>query len=415
MGRPILLITDTFPPQADIGGLRGAMFAKYLPKFGWEPYVLCRNWPEGDPHRNHSGGFIGLPDEEHIHRLYYGTEDEIKALKQRGFSGKVKALFAPEYAHPPGVCDYFLRHLSDIWPDIEFKAILSFATNLFPLAAGRALCRSRRLPWFADLGDILEQEPKRYKKLRDKFLVLRWKIRRNWLLRDATAVSVVSDSHRQIMKRAVSVPVTTIPNGYDAEMFEKISAFPCPDRFEIIYMGRVLDIALQNPEPLFDALDEMLSLQLINPDKFSVNFIGSDGPVLRDILGERICKSVVKIQPRIPYKDVPNCLAGASVFLLLTNPETKGILTTKVFEYLAARKPILCVPGDGGDLDALMDETMAGVVCKNEKEIRHQILSWYNAWVNNEKIAYSGKPQEIKKYSRSNTTGMLSNMLEENL
>jgi hypothetical protein len=36
----ILLIAYHFPPSAAVGGMRMANFAKWLPSFGWEPYVL---------------------------------------------------------------------------------------------------------------------------------------------------------------------------------------------------------------------------------------------------------------------------------------------------------------------------------------------------------------------------------------
>ncbi|NLJ28327.1 MAG: glycosyltransferase family 4 protein [Deltaproteobacteria bacterium] len=36
----ILIIAFHFPPDAAVGGVRPAKFAKYLPEFGWEPYVL---------------------------------------------------------------------------------------------------------------------------------------------------------------------------------------------------------------------------------------------------------------------------------------------------------------------------------------------------------------------------------------
>jgi len=38
--RKILLISYHFPPSAGVGSIRPAKFAKYLPQFGWHPYVL---------------------------------------------------------------------------------------------------------------------------------------------------------------------------------------------------------------------------------------------------------------------------------------------------------------------------------------------------------------------------------------
>ena len=38
--RRILLIAFYYPPVEDVGSVRPAALAKYLPRFGWEPIVL---------------------------------------------------------------------------------------------------------------------------------------------------------------------------------------------------------------------------------------------------------------------------------------------------------------------------------------------------------------------------------------
>ena len=36
----VLIIAYHFPPDAAVGALRPQKFVKYLPEFGWKPYVL---------------------------------------------------------------------------------------------------------------------------------------------------------------------------------------------------------------------------------------------------------------------------------------------------------------------------------------------------------------------------------------
>lgn len=37
--KKLLIISYHFPPDAEVGGIRVAKFARYLPEFGYEPYV----------------------------------------------------------------------------------------------------------------------------------------------------------------------------------------------------------------------------------------------------------------------------------------------------------------------------------------------------------------------------------------
>lgn len=49
--RKILIVSYHFPPDASVGGMRPAKFAKYLPEFGWKPIILTvkeRHYPVTD-------------------------------------------------------------------------------------------------------------------------------------------------------------------------------------------------------------------------------------------------------------------------------------------------------------------------------------------------------------------------------
>jgi hypothetical protein len=64
----VLIICGSLPPQSDVGGLRAAMMAKYLPEFGWEPYVLTRNYGRDHACRDEKMHRDGMPaGESHIH------------------------------------------------------------------------------------------------------------------------------------------------------------------------------------------------------------------------------------------------------------------------------------------------------------------------------------------------------------
>ena len=69
--------------------------------------------------------------------------------------------------------------------------------------------------------------------------------------------------------------------------------------------------------------------------------------------------------------------------LVLTSPDTHGMLTTKFYEALGCEKPILCVPSDKGALAELMAHTNAGLASDDIEQIKTFILEKYQEWQKN--------------------------------
>lgn len=89
--------------------------------------------------------------------------------------------------------------------------------------------------------------------------------------------------------------------------------------------------------------------------------------------------------------------------LLLLNwndEQGKGWYPLKVFEYLAAQRPILAIGGSGDDVvKKLLDETKAGVYCKDISDIKSSLRRFYLEYKQEKKVSYRGDVKEINKYS----------------
>ena len=60
MIKNILIISSRFPPDGGIGVRRVESFVKYLPEYGWSPYVITTGNPECTAGTSHFNG-IRLP------------------------------------------------------------------------------------------------------------------------------------------------------------------------------------------------------------------------------------------------------------------------------------------------------------------------------------------------------------------
>jgi len=408
--RKVLIICDTFPPQSFVGGLRPAMFAKYLPEFGWEPFVLTREWPIGDPRRSAMMHLDGLPGTDHIHRCVFSSEEERAAAKRSPIRQRIDSMLRPDRVFPAGLVPHFLSESVTLWPDVSFDAVLPTIPDLYPLTVGADLARRRGARLVADLRDIAEQEDGAATSLRDRFHRWRMRRRRNQLLRAASMAIVVSQSHKRIIEGCCQAPTHVVYNGHDGAAYGPLNPEQ-PTIFRILYLGRLLSTWYRDPTVLFEALDLLLSRGAINPQHVCVDFYGTEPELLKPVFAGRACAGLVHIVDRVEHAEAIRVLGTASVLLVLTNRGRKGILTSKFFEYLPTKKPILCVPGDGDELDQLLGEHAFGESAGTPEAVANALLTWYGSWLRGESAKSKASDVSIAKFSRRAQTAELATLL----
>jgi len=77
---------------------------------------------------------------------------------------------------------------------------------------------------------------------------------------------------------------------------------------------------------------------------------------------------------------VPAVSAGAGALLLLTNDAgDSGVPGGKFFEYLAAHRPILAVPGRDTYVASVLSRTGAGRLADDDGQVADALVGWYSA------------------------------------
>ncbi|MFC1596896.1 glycosyltransferase [Planctomycetota bacterium] len=393
-----------------MGSIRAAMFSKYLPDFGWEPFVLTAFRISASPTPIPQLDIDGLPPDDHVVRVTYTDNDMKTTIRQRTFRERLRHFVCIEEANPPGLADRMAA--AKLPPGFRFDVVWATSPGQVPLRIARDVARARGTPWVADLRDIEEQEWGGDQSLRSRLFRVRSRSRRTRLLRTAAEIVTVSRHHAQTLERTCGRPVHVIPNGFDEAAFPE-DATPSPKRFNIAYAGRILSEHLRNPKPLFAALDSLVSTNAICPDDVRVDFVGTEPGILEQLLDGYQCGTMVRAVPAVSHAEVPAILQSSQILLVLTNHGRKGILTTKLFEYLGARRPILCVPDEGGELTTLLQQTNAGTAASDPVAIADQIKRWYDEWKAADIVSFHGRESEIMKYSRRSQTGNLAKVLED--
>ena len=272
---------------------------------------------------------------------------------------------------------------------------------------GMALKEELGIKWVADFRDPwttihYHQSLRLNKRAQKKHLKLESKV-----LNNSDLVVVTSARTKKEFQKITSVPIEVISNGYD--ILEKIE--PNLDaQFSIAHIGSLL--TNRNPALLWEVFSELKDENKAFSKDLLIKLVG--------VVSEDVLKSIAafgltenyKTLGYVSHQEAIQIQHDAQVLLLveMDSPETKSIIPGKLFEYVAANRPILAIGPDGSDVEGILKETNAGVYFTyTEKEkLKNQLQFYYEAYL---KANLHVKSQNIEKYSRSALTKRLSSVL----
>ena len=357
----VLLITMYFPPAGGGGVARPLKLATHLPELGIETHVLAPD----DPKWVARDDELDIPAAAHVHRArYVGPRGRLPAEELHGLSGadrtlRQAALFSRRLLLPDEFVSWGLTAIPAARRIVREEKIDIVVTTSPPASVnliGAAVKQATGVPWVADLRDSVAANPDR----RVDRLSVRVKERGQALVarlvaKHADAVITVSDAISQEMRDLGAERVETIPNGCDFEDFEGLE-YRRGERFRITHTGSFF--GHRDPKPFLTALAE-------TNDDVVARFVGGLRSADREFadglgLGDRLEEI-----PHVPRRAALELQRDSEALLLLL-PEAGGrgktVPSGKIFEYLAAERPILAaVPTDGVAAD-LVRRAEAGVV-----------------------------------------------------
>jgi len=146
--------------------------------------------------------------------------------------------------------------------------------------------------------------------------------------------------------------VGTIFNGFEKEdvsgpdhkLFEK---------FTILHLGNIhMDLNPFYPLIFLDSLQKMRDEKTIDESFFQVLLIGEKFEFVSRKIQALGLSGIVRNIERLPHKEALVFLKRSHLLLLIT--ETEGIMTSKIFEYIATGKPILALIKEGEIKDLIV-------------------------------------------------------------
>lgn len=420
--KKVLIIGFLHPFTRSGGSFRTLPLAENLPEFGWEPTVLTPFLLEKPelPFR-----IIETPYRDMLafwKRLFgFELDKDIKRqVRERIGTGFKNPLMdfvfvrAGEIVNYPdlhkGWKPFALEAGNGILREEQIDAIISCHPLISHIAAAD-LKMKYGIPWLADLTDLWSQNHNYaygpVRKLFDKRLEKR-------TLSGADALITVSEPGAEklgILHRGR--PIYTITHGFSEEEVN-IPPAKLTAEFTITYTGTIYP-RRQVPAKLLAALQDLISDGIVNPSEVKVRFYGSRHDWLEKEIERYGLSDLVKQHGRIPREVALERQRESQLLLLLKweGSGERGVYTGKIFEYLAARRPILATGGSDDVVSRLLDETRAGVSASTVEDIRSTLEALYKEYEQKSEVEYRGEESEVDKYSHREMAKKFSEILDQ--
>jgi glycosyltransferase involved in cell wall biosynthesis len=145
-----------------------------------------------------------------------------------------------------------------------------------------------------------------------------------------------------------------IPNGIDQETFSKKRGLKKYDKFTLCYTGSL--IKSRSPEPVFDALSQLIREGKVDPGEVRVKLVGACQYVMGDPIAEMIREydldPVVQVSEAVPYLDALEIIRQSHLALLFA-PNQPGQIPGKVYDYIGAGAKVLAIAEKSATTDLI--------------------------------------------------------------
>lgn len=432
--KKVLVLTYYWPPGGGAGVQRWLKFVKYMRDFGWEPIVYTAEngempvideslekdipkditvlkTPIWEPYSFYKR-FIGRKKEDKINASFLNEN------KKTGITQKISIWIRGNF-FIPDARKYWIKpsigYLDAYIKENKIDYVISSGPphSMHMIALGLK-AKNKNLKWVADFRDPWTNIDFYEKLMLRNFADKEHHRQELSVLDNADLVLSIGEGmnheFKNIFKNAGGIEIDkfkVITNGFDSDDLDGTVIIK-DKKFSLAHIGTL--VKDRNPEVLWKVLKTLISKNPEFEAALEIKLVGKIDIYVKEQIAQFGLTAYVNKIDYLPHDEVIREQQRSKVLLLLVNntKNAKGILTGKVFEYMASQVPIIAIGPPEGDLAHILNKTQTGLISdfKDEASLEKNLLSYF------ENTTPVFNQDEINKYSRKELTKELCKLLD---
>lgn len=423
----LLICTLYFPPCTFTPANRIFSWAKYLPQLGIYPVIITRQWEANAAidefyleRTVNKEVYIEKHPGYEVHFLPFKGNYRTRSLTQHKNIFKkitVKIFTAIEFIFRywwPSILPYgnLFTYAFNYAKNNKVDKVLISGKPFMLFKIGYKIRKKLSIPWLADYRDgwTTDNYPEAIGPLTKPVHVFNRYFEKKWMT-TATSFVTVSAHIKEGIQNYTGVKGEVVYNGFYAE---KNSIMPIQKNNTsitflysgVLYNGQDYQTVVTAFKKIIDQYKGQIDVKLLFLGTAFANPSFVNNPLFKGY------ENNIVMMERVNYQAALKIHEQADVFVMLTHQGKKGIVSSKIFDYIKFNKPVVLFDNDFDILEEILTNSGLGIIAGNAQLLEQKLDTIVKEKLQTGLIGIKPDTNYINSFSRENQAKKLAQFIK---